>query len=84
MHKLEGDSDGLLMRLFYPTLPTQELVGMGYQYAKWMPHKRYLKGHFSFRRSWFPGLMTFVTSLITGECLRGVCRSESCPADPSK
>ena len=65
MHKLEGDSDGLLMRLVYPTLPLRELGGE-YQYAKWIPNKEYLKGHFIVKRSWFPGLMTFVTSLLLG------------------
>lgn len=65
MHKLEGDSDGLLVRLFYPTLPLRELGG-DYRYAKWIPNKRYLKANFVVRRSWFPGLMTFVTSLVLG------------------
>ena len=65
MHKLEGDSDGLLVRLFYPTLPVSELGG-DYQYAKWIPNERYLKGQFIVQRSWFPGLMTFLTSLVLG------------------
>ena len=74
MHKLEGDSDGLLVRLFYPTLPLRELGG-GYQYAKWIPNKQYLKGHFLFQRSWFPGLLTFVTSLVLGIAPRNLkCR----------
>ena len=39
MHRLEGDSDGLLVRLFYPTDPG--LAGQ-YPYAKTIPHPRYL------------------------------------------
>ena len=40
MHRLEGDSDGLLVRLFYPTDPG--LAGQ-YPYAKLYPHPKYLK-----------------------------------------
>ena len=40
MHRLEGDSDGLLVRLFYPTDPG--LAGQ-YSYAKLYPHPKYLK-----------------------------------------
>ena len=40
MHRLEGDSDGLLVRLFYPTDPG--LAGQ-YQYAKLHSHPQYLK-----------------------------------------
>ena len=39
MHKLEGDSDGLLVRLFYPTDPG---LAEQYQYAKTTPHSRYI------------------------------------------
>ena len=39
MHRLEGDSDGLLVRLFYPTDPG--LAGQ-YPYAKAIPLPRYL------------------------------------------
>ena len=71
MHKLEGDSDGLLVRLFYPTIPLQERAG--YQYAKWIPDRRYMKGAFTWRsKRRFPGLLSFVTSLILGE-LPTVC-----------
>ena len=41
MHRLEGDSDGLLVRLFYPTDPG--LAGRGYQYAKTTPDNQYVK-----------------------------------------
>ena len=40
MHRLEGDSDGLLVRLFYPTDPG--LAGQ-YQYAKLYSHPQYFK-----------------------------------------
>ena len=45
MHRLEGDSDGLLVRLFYPTDPG--LAGR-YQYARTIPDSRYLKGLLNF------------------------------------
>ena len=67
MHKLQGDSDGLLVRLFYPTIPRLQ-EGAGYQYAKWIPDKRYLKSTFTWRsKSRIPGLLSFVTSLILGK-----------------
>ena len=65
MHKLEGDNDGLLVRLFYPASP-QLREGAGYQYAKWTPHKRYLKGSVSCSWSKFPGLMSSITNLVLG------------------
>ena len=65
MHKLEGDNDGLLVRLFYPTIP-QLQEGAGYHYARWIPDKRYLKGSLEFNRSRFPGLISSVTNLILG------------------
>ena len=40
MHRLEGDSDGLLVRLFYPTDPG--LAGQ-YQYTKLYSHPQYFK-----------------------------------------
>ena len=49
MHRLEGDSDGLLVRLFYPTDPG--LAGQ-YPYAKLNPHPRYLKAQLESRELW--------------------------------
>ena len=67
MHKLEGDDDGLLVRLFYPTTPQIQAEGAaGYQYAKWMPDKRYVKASLTRSGSRFPGLFSTVTSLILG------------------
>ena len=65
MHKLEGDDDGLLVRLFYPTIP-QIQEGSGYQYAKWTPHKRYTKGFLEFNKIRLPGLLSTITNLVTG------------------
>ena len=74
MHKLEGDNDGLLVRLFYPTTPQIQAEGAArYQYAKWMPDKRYVKASLARTGSRFPGLMSTVTSLILGKLV-------SCPA----
>ena len=49
MHRLEGDSDGLLVRLFYPTDPG--LAGQ-YPYAKLNPHPNYLKAQVESRELW--------------------------------
>ena len=65
MHKLEGDDDGLLVRLFYPTTPQMQ-EGSGYQYAKWTPHKRYTKGFLEFYKTWLPGLLSTLVNLATG------------------
>ena len=68
MHKLEGDNDGLLVRLFYPTTPPE--IGAegaaGYQYAKWMPDRMYTKASLVRTGSRFPGLISAVSSLILG------------------
>ena len=56
MHKLEGDSDGLLVRLFYPTIHLQEGAGYTYEYALWMPHTKYTKTTFEFIKAMVPGL----------------------------
>ena len=64
MHRLEGDSDGLLVRLFYPTNPG--LAGR-YQYAKWAPHPRYMKGYLDFlevKASW---LIAGLYRILTGD-----------------
>ena len=47
MHRLEGDSDGLLVRLFYPTDPG--LAGQ-YPYAKLNPHPMYLKAEIDYMK----------------------------------
>ncbi len=70
MHKLEGDNDGLLVRLFYPTTPQIHravgAAGSGYQYAKWMPDKRYVKASLVRTGSRFPGFLSTVSSFILG------------------
>ena len=65
MHKLEGDNDGLLVRLFYPTTP-QIQEETGHQYAKWMPDKRYVKANLVRTGSRFPGFISTVSSFILG------------------
>jgi hypothetical protein len=61
MHKLEGDNDGLLVRLFYPTTP-QIQEGAGFQYAKWLSHKRYIEAFLDFYKVRLPGLLTDLVS----------------------
>ena len=56
MQKLEGDSDGLLVRLFYPSSVNLREGTAGYQYAKWLPHKRYSETTLEFIRIMVPGL----------------------------
>ena len=65
MQKLEGDNDGLLVRLFYPTIP-QIQEGAGYQYAKWTPHKRYTKGFLEFYQFKLPGILSAIANLVLG------------------
>ena len=66
MHKLDGESDtGLLVRLFYPSVPLQQ--GQGYQYAKWMPLKRYLKGFMEMQKVKLAGLISGLVNLFFGK-----------------
>ena len=69
MHKLEGDNDGLLVRLFYPTTPPE--IGaegaVGYQYVKWMPHVKYTKTTFDFIKTMVPGLSSNAMDRFTGK-----------------
>ena len=68
MHKLEGDSDGLLMRIFYPTNRTfTEDEKARYPYAKQLPHKKYIRGFLEFVRASFPGLKSSLANLIMGK-----------------
>ena len=63
MHRLEGDSDGLLVRLFYPTDPG--LAGQ-YQYTVTTPSSHHIYASlvdvFGIVRRW-PGLHTFIALL---------------------
>lgn len=44
MHQIPGDEKGgLLVRLFYPYSSRTE--SGNYQYAKWLPHERYVKAY---------------------------------------
>ena len=45
MHQIPGDGKGgLLVRLFYPSSSVRE-AGNETQYAKWLPHERYVKAY---------------------------------------
>ena len=67
MHKLEGDSDGLLVRLFYPSLPQLREETGQYQYAKWMPHKRYTDTTLGFITTMVPGLRSNARDIFTSK-----------------
>lgn len=46
MHQIPGDmKGGLLVRLFYPSFSVEEGGATGFQYAKWLPHERYVKAY---------------------------------------
>lgn len=49
MHKLDGESYGLLVRLFYPVDNDTRLDE--YQYSKTLTHPQYLKGSLDFIRA---------------------------------
>ena len=66
MHKLEGDSDGLLVRLFYPTDPG--LAGQ-YQYATTTPDHHYIKGFLDFLQYKWSGLITTLIRPFSGKQL---------------
>ena len=63
MHRLEGDSDGLLVRLFYPTDPG--LAGQ-YPYAKATPHPRYVKATLEFLQLKWSGLIATIITPLSG------------------
>ena len=62
MHKLEGEEDGLLLRLFYPAA-----VGAVGEYAKWRPHKRYTKAYLDYSKTTASGLVATVTDIFNSE-----------------
>ena len=62
MHKLEGEEDGLLLRMFYPA--AVDAVG---EYAKWRPHKRYLRGYLDFCKARAAGLIAAIVGVFSGE-----------------
>ena len=60
MHKLDGEEDSLLLRLFYPA--AVDAVG---EYAKWRPHKRYLKpGYLNYSKTTASGLVATVIDIF--------------------
>ena len=69
MHKLEGDNDGLLVKLFYPTIPKIQAGGAvpGCQYTKWMPHVKYTKTTFDFIKAMVPGLSSNAMDVFAGK-----------------
>ena len=64
MHQFEGESDGLLVRLFYPT--AVEYQQGRYEFANWRPHKQYMRGVLDFYRSRAAGLKSAFLRTITG------------------
>ena len=65
MHKLEGVSDGLLMRLFYPAVAGKHTGSV--QRAKWMPHVMYTRTTLDFIKLMVPGLSSNATERFTSK-----------------
>ena len=55
MHHFEGDTTGLLVKLFYPT---GAVFGGQYPYSDWLSHKRYIRGMLDYAKTSAAGLMT--------------------------
>ena len=60
MHLFEGETLGLLARLFYPT---DRDSAARYPYADFCPHENYLKGYFSLR-DWKLPISGFLGHLV--------------------
>ncbi len=60
MHLFPGETDTLLVRLFYPT---SQLSG---EYTKWVPNRRYTKGYFQYSKVKAPGLISTLISPFIG------------------
>ena len=65
MHKLEGVSDGLLMRLFYPAVAGKHTGSV--QRAKWMPHAMYTRTTLDFIKFMVPGLSSNAMERFTSK-----------------
>ena len=70
MHRVneEGDGYSVFVRLFYPSIPLREGAA-GYEYAKWTPHKRYIKGFLDFNKTKMPGLVSGLINLVMGKTM---------------
>ena len=63
MHKFADDTDTLLVRLFYPC---QEGGGR-YEYGKWIPHKKYIKGYLDYTKTSLSGVISSFMGLFKGD-----------------
>ena len=72
MHKCEGDSDGLLMRLFYPAM-AGHAGDQGRQFARWMPHMRYASTTFDFIKVMVPGFSSNAMEHFTSKSTKHMC-----------
>eukprot|EP00731_Ephydatia_muelleri_P028418 Em0020g62a len=63
MHLFEGDTDGLLVKLFYPTSAGPDGP---YPYSEWLSHKRYVRGMLDYVKAPAVGLLsTLVDAFLT-------------------
>lgn len=63
MHQFEGDTLGLLVKLFYPTAGEPG----PYQYSSWLSHKRYIRGILDYIKVSAASIITAFTSKLFGE-----------------
>ena len=66
MHQFEGETLGVLVRLFYPTGAEPGT----HQYANWLSHKRYIRGILDYIKVSAAGMLTTFSSKVFGK--RGV------------
>ncbi|KAL5474021.1 hypothetical protein EMCRGX_G028593 [Ephydatia muelleri] len=60
MHQFEGDTLGLLVKLFYPTAGEPG----PYQYSSWLSHKRYIRGILDYIKVSAASIITAFTSKL--------------------
>ena len=88
MHQAPGDEQGgLLVRLFYPSSSVEEAGDC--QYAKWLPHDRYVKaytemaanipgGYLSDINTKDPQSKRELLSMITATVMGEIARASNC------
>ena len=64
MHLFEGDTDGLLVKLFYPTSAGPDGP---YPYSEWLSHKRYVRGMLDYVKAPAVGLLSTLVDAFLSE-----------------
>lgn len=66
MHLFEGDTVGLLVKLFYPTIAEPEGP---YPYSDWFSHKKYVRGLLEYAKAPAVGLLSILVDALLSEGL---------------